>query len=608
MCGIIGCVSTDNVMPRLLKGLENLEYRGYDSSGVAFFENEKIKRIRSAGKVLFLQEKTEKIKGDSFCGIGHTRWATHGEPTEKNAHPHKSKNGKFYVVHNGIIENAEEIKKTLLLENDTFESQTDTEVFAHLVEKYYQGEPVSAIAKALAVLKGSYAFGILCEDFPDVIFASSSGSPLIVSEGENGNCIASDAVAIEQKNRVFRLSNGEICKITKSTVDFFDPSGEKIVKNEEIGYEKETGADKGEYQHFMLKEIYEQPEAVKKTVESFVKLGSINFPDVVLDEEYIKNKLEKIIIVGCGSAYNAGLAGVGIFKKMCGISCFAEVASEFRYDEPFVDENTLAVFISQSGETADTIASLRFAKRCGARVISVVNVKSSTMSMESENVILTKAGREIAVATTKAYSAQIVSLYALGIYLGKVRKMITDKEENKYVEELMKLPFKIKEVLEVTSEEVKSLAKTLADKREAFFLGRLSDYATACEGALKLKEVSYINCQSYPAGEMKHGTISLIENDSYVFCVAGECKVFQKTMSNISEIHARGGRVIVVADKAKSDLVPDFAKVIYVSNTLPEFRSSLLHLPFQLLAYYTAFFKNCDIDKPRNLAKSVTVE
>lgn len=608
MCGIIGYTGTENVMPSLIKGLENLEYRGYDSAGLAFFEKNKIKRVRSVGKVLFLKEKTEKLQAESFCGIGHTRWATHGAPVEENAHPQKSKNGKFFVVHNGIIENAEEIKKTLFSQDEVFESQTDTEVFAHLIEKFYKGEPVSAIAKALAVLKGAYAFGILCEDFPGTVFASSSGSPLLVAEGEKGYFITSDSVAVSNKKRVFRMSNGEICSLTEKGVSFFDPSGEKITKKEETVSENNDVVDKGEYSHFMLKEIFEQPQAIKNTVESFVEFGSVVFPDIVLDDEFIKNKLEKIVIVGCGSAYHAGMIGEKVLKKMCGIPCMVEVASEFRYSEPFADENTLAIFVSQSGETADTLASLRLAKHCGASIISIVNVKTSTMARESENIILTKAGKEVAVATTKAFSAQLVCFYALGIYIAKKRRLINEKEERKYVEELILLSEKVKETLTSSDSKAKKIASVLASKKEAFFIGRLTDYAVACEGALKLKEVSYLNCQSYPAGELKHGTISLIEKGTDIFCVAGESKVFQKSISNISEVYARGGKITVVTDKAKGNLVPEFADVISVCDTFPEFRSILLNIPFQLLSYYTALYKNCDIDKPRNLAKSVTVE
>lgn len=608
MCGIIGKAGTKNVMPDLLNGLKNLEYRGYDSSGISYFENDEINRVRSVGKVTALEKKLDDANKITTCGIGHTRWATHGEPTENNAHPHKSTDGKFYVVHNGIIENAEEIKRTLFSSEEYFESETDTEVFAHLLSKFYEDEPINAIAKSLAVLKGSYAFGILCSDFPQVIFAASSGSPLVVVEGEDGNYVASDSCAVRNKKRMYRLGNGEICRITKNDVRFFDPLGKEITKNEDELFNESDSIGKGDYAHFMLKEIYEQPEAVRQTVSSFVKMGSITFPDVMLDEEFIASELQKIVIVGCGSAYHTGMIGERVINKLGGVPCYTQIASEFRYSNPSIDENTLVIFVSQSGETADTIASLRLAKHCRAKVLSIVNSRQSTMARESDNVIFTKAGKEIAVATTKAYSAQLVSFYALAIYIARLKKKMDAFEEGKYVTELCLLHEKISETLKNTEEQAQTLAKKLVNEKNVFFIGRLSDYATACEGALKLKEVSYLNCQSYAAGELKHGTISLIEKDSYVMAIASESKIFRKTISNLCETQARGAKTVVFTDDAKRSLVPRFSVVVSVCNTLPEYTSSLLCLPLQLMAYYTALYKNCDIDKPRNLAKSVTVE
>ena len=609
MCGIIGKASVENVMPELLNGLKKLEYRGYDSAGVAFFNEEKIERVRCKGKIGELEKIVVKENHKSSVAIGHTRWATHGEPTKENAHPHKSPGGKFYIVHNGIIENSEEIKKSLLPESAIFESHTDTEVFAHLLEKYYDGDPVSAIAKAQAVLKGSYAFGILCSDFPQNIFAAASGSPLLVVKSEDGFSIASDSGAVgTSKGVCYRMSDGEICSLSNNEVSFFDAAGEKITKQSESTLEKENPFNKEGYEHYMLKEIFEQPSAVKNTVSSLVSLGSISLPDVTLDEDFLKEKMKKIVVVACGSAYHTGLVGKHIIESFSGVPCLVEIASEFRYSVPLADKNTLAIFVSQSGETADTLASLRLAKQCGAQILSVVNVRDSAIARESENVIFTRAGREVAVATTKAYSAQLVAFYALGIYLGRIKGSISEEQEEKFTEELTQLSEKISDTLVQTNDEIKALSKKQCNCTDAFFIGRLKDYATACEGALKLKEVSYINAQSYAAGELKHGTISLVEDGTPVFTIAGESKVFSKTLSNICEVEARGGNVVVITDKAKQSLVSKGRTVIAVPDTLPEFRPSLLVIPLQLLSYYTAHLRGCDIDQPKNLAKSVTVE
>lgn len=609
MCGIIGKTGADNMIPQLLNGLKKLEYRGYDSAGVAYFDGEKIKRCRSVGKIMALEKKLEENRCNGFTAIGHTRWATHGKPTEENAHPHRSPKGEFYIVHNGIIENSAEIKKTLLSKETVYESETDTEVFAHLLEKYYEGDPISAVAKAQAVLKGSYAFGILCRDFPDCVFGAASGSPLVAVEGKGGFSLSSDSGAVSEKGeRCYRISNGEICKITASSVEFFDASGKSIKKNGESVNGKNNEFEKGEYGHFMLKEILEQPEAVRHTLKALVSLGSINLPDVTVDDDFLKEKMKRIVIVACGSAYHTGLVAKHIIERLCGVPCSVEIASEFRYSVPLADENTLAVFVSQSGETADTLASLKLAKRVGAQILSIVNVKESIIARESENVIFTEAGREVAVATTKAYSAQLVAFYALAIYIGRLLGKISAEQEEKFVGELLLLPEKIKETLENVNESTKLIARELYTCSDVFFLGRLTDFATACEGSLKLKEITYLNSQSYAAGELKHGTISLIENGTPVFAVAGESKVFSKTLSNICEVEARGAKVIVITDKAKESLVSNNRTVIAVSDTLSEFRSSLLVIPLQLLSYYTALLRGCDIDQPKNLAKSVTVE
>ncbi len=608
MCGIIGIAGVNQVAPKLLDCLKRLEYRGYDSSGIAVTSGDGIERLRAVGRLSELEGRMKSKTPSGTTGIGHTRWATHGAPTVENAHPHISPQGTFCVVHNGIIENSEEIKKTLL-QGDSFESQTDTEVFSHLLEKYYIGEPINAIAKALAVLKGAYAFGILCSDFPDVVFGASSGSPLVAIGCEEGGFISSDPCAVNEKIKsVYRISGGEICCVGKDRLLFFDPSGQAIEKKPESITCKMESMSKGQYPHFMLKEIYEQPRAVSDTVNSLVKMGSVLLPDVYLDDDFFRDELEKIVIVGCGSAYHTGLCVKNMLESMSGVTCNVEIASEFRYSQPVLNKNTLTVFISQSGETADTLACLRLAKHCGAKILSIVNVKGSVIATESENVIFTLAGREIAVATTKAYSAQLAALYSLAIYIGRIKGKLTSEQEEKLVSEMLLLPSKIEETLRETEALSKEIAKDICRAQNIFFMGRLCDYATACEGALKLKEISYINAQCYPAGELKHGTISLVDEGTPVIAILGESRVFSKTLSNMCETEARGACVFAITDKAKETLLSQKHKTISVADTLSLFRPSLLVIPFQLLSYHTALLRGCDIDKPRNLAKSVTVE
>lgn len=609
MCGIIGKVGAGNVFPELIKGLKNLEYRGYDSSGVALFCGEKICRYRAEGRILNLERETEKTKPESNIGIGHTRWATHGNPTKENAHPHTSTDGKFALVHNGIIENSEEIKNSLFPKDLKFSSQTDTEVAVQLLSKFYDSDVISALSETCRELKGTYAFGILCEDFPNTLFAAANGSPLVAVKGETGCYIASDLCAVgEEPKEVYRLLNGEICALTQSNISFFSPSGEKIEKFPEKAEFDGAELDKGGYEHFMLKEIYEQPKAVKETVSSFVKLKKIAFDNVKIDEEYIKNEIEKIVIVACGSAYHAGLAGKNVIENLCKIPCLVEIASEFRYSEPLISESTLAIFISQSGETADTLAALRLAKKHGAKILSIVNVKGSAIAEESANIIYTKAGREVAVATTKAYSAQLVSLYALGLFIGNIKGTLEKEKYEKLVNELLILPDKIEKTLNCTADKMKEISAKIYKMKDVFYIGRLCDYATASEGSLKMKEISYINSQAYPSGELKHGTISLITEGTPVVAIAGNNRVFSKTVSNISEVKARGAKVILITDESEKECSVCAEDTVFVPETQKEFQSSLLVLPLQLLSYYTAKLLGCDIDKPKNLAKSVTVE
>lgn len=609
MCGIIGKVGVGNVFPELINGLKNLEYRGYDSVGVAGIINNKIIRFRQEGRVFNLEAEIEKASPESFIGIGHTRWATHGSPTKENAHPHISFDGKFAIVHNGIIENAEELKKSFLGNKVRLSSQTDTEIVAQLMASFYKGDAISAISEACKTLSGSFAFGIICQDYPNNLYAVGQSSPLLVVKGKTGNYITSDFCAVaEEVDAVYRLTDGEICALTESSISFFNASGAPIEKFPEKAELSCSFLDKGGYEHFMLKEIFEQPQAVENTINSFLKNDEFVFSNVKLYDSFIKEGLDKIVIVGCGSAYHAGLVGKSVLERLCKTPCSVEIASELRYSESFINENTLCVFISQSGETADTLAALRLAKKKGAKILSIVNVLGSAIAEESENVIYTKAGREVAVATTKAYSAQLVSLYALAIFMGKIKGVVDAERYKKLVEELKKLPEKIKRRINTLAPQMEELSKEIYKKRDIFFIGRLNDFATACEGSLKMKEISYINSQSYPAGELKHGTISLLEEGSIVIVVAGRSRVFSKTASNISEVQARGAKVILITDESEKEHKITAEITVTVPETLKVFQNSLLILPLQLLSYYTAKRLGCDIDRPKNLAKSVTVE
>lgn len=610
MCGIIGKAGIGEVMPELIKGLEMLEYRGYDSAGIAVIHNEKITRCRESGKIINLREKSETNREEltGNVGIGHTRWATHGKPTVENTHPHISNNKKFALVHNGIIENAEEIKKALL-NSEEFYSQTDTEVAVKLISKFYKTDVISAVKTACKELTGTFAFGILCSDFPDKIFATAQGSPLVAVKGATGCWITSDLGAINEKSgEVYRIANGEICEISKDSILFYNPEGEEIKKSPERVSLTEETVNKGGYEHFMLKEIFEQPFATKKTVLSFADKNSIKLENVNIPDEFFKDKLERIIITACGSAYHTGLIGKHVIEKLCKIPVNVEIASEFRYSEPLINENTLTVFISQSGETADTLAALRLCKKYNAKTLSIVNVKSSIIAKESDNVIFTYAGKEIAVATTKAFSAQLVSLYALAIFIAEKRETISNQKKQKLLNELLSLPDKINTTLLKTTDKAKALSKKIYKSTDIFFIGRLYDYGTACEGSLKMKEISYINSQSYASGELKHGTISLIENGTPVIAIGSNTEIFSKTASNIAEVKARGAKVFLVTDESEKKLSVFVDDIIYVPSTTPEFQSSLLVIPLQLLSYYTAKRLERDIDKPKNLAKSVTVE
>lgn len=607
MCGIVGYIGEENSAPFLLRGLEKLEYRGYDSAGIAVNSGKKIDIVKSLGRLENLNKKLndgELLKGS--LGIGHTRWATHGEPSEKNAHPQVSKNGKFAVVHNGIIENYMDLKNDLISKGIKFRSQTDTEVVAQYLEYNYKGNLFEAVLNLIKSLKGSYAFGIICEDNPEELIAARQDNPLIIGIGNNENFIASDVTAILEKTRdIIRLEDGEVAVLKKNSVSIFNKLGEEVKrKTEHIEWDI-TSAEKMGYDHFMMKEIMEQPGVVKNTILSRVKNGKVNLDSVDLSEEYLKS-LRKISIVACGSAYHVGYVAKYIFEKMLRIPTEVEIASEFRYKSPIIDSGVLTIAISQSGETADTLAAIREAKKQGSKVLSIVNVVGSTIASVSDDVIYTMAGPEIAVATTKAYSTQLAVIYLLSMYMADKLGKITGLEYSKLINELMLLPSKMQQILD-KKEEIKNIAKLFYSAKNIFFIGRNVDYAVALEGSLKLKEISYIHSEAYAAGELKHGPISLIEDGTPVVAIVTN-DLFDKTASNINAVKSRGACVLSIACEKyrKANEISDHS--FFLSDICDMMSASLSVIPLQLFSYYIAALKGCDIDKPRNLAKSVTVE
>lgn len=608
MCGIVGYIGEKKAAPILLKGLGRLEYRGYDSAGVCIIENGNILIEKSAGRLKTLSEKIGGgEKYSATAGIGHTRWATHGEPSDVNSHPHTSRDKLFTVVHNGIIENYAELKETLINKDYSFLSDTDTEVIAHLLYDNYDDDILKAINKTAKMLKGSYALGIIFKNTPDVIYALRRESPLIVGAGDDGNYIASDVPAILEYTRsVYYLENDELALITKNSVCFYDGSLNKIEKELKTVELSVDAAQIGGYKHFMLKEIFEQPEAISKTILPRIKGGDIYIEGFSLSREELLN-FSKIYIVACGSAYHVGIVGKYTIEKMCRIPVEVDVASEFRYRNPLIDEKTLFIAISQSGETADTLAAMREAKRKGAKTVAVVNVVGSSIARECDIPVYTWAGPEIAVATTKAYSAQLSVIYLLSLYMGSVLGRISEKEKEALIRSLKEIPQKTEKIL-ADADVIRKLGEEFKNAEDVFFIGRGVDYALSLEGSLKLKEISYIHSEAYPAGELKHGTISLIEKGTLVVALATEPSLFEKTASNIKEVKARGAKVFLLTtdDRKVPEDIADF--VYKIPSGEPSLLPSLLIIPLQLLAYYIALNRDCDIDKPRNLAKSVTVE
>lgn len=608
MCGIVGYIGDNQAAPILLDGLAKLEYRGYDSAGIAVFDGKEIKMEKVMGRLKVLEELTHGgATMEGTAGIGHTRWATHGCPSDTNAHPHFNKDHSIIVVHNGIIENYAKLKKVLEKKGYEFVSETDTEVLAHLLSEYYNGNPAETIQKVMQRVEGSYALGIMFLDHPNHIYAARKDSPLIVGASKEGNLIASDVPAILRYTRnVYYMENEELVCLSREHIRFYNIDGEPLEKTPVTIEWDIDAAEKGGYEHFMLKEIYEQPKAVRDTINPRIKDDKIEIEELGLTEEEIRD-ISKIHIVACGSAYHVGMTAKYVIEGMARIPVEVDLASEFRYREPIMEKNSLVIIISQSGETADSLAALRAVKEKGIRVLGIVNVVGSSIAREADNVMYTWAGPEIAVATTKAYSTQLAAIYLIGILFGKIRNTITDEEYAQYVAEVKELPDKIQTLLG-DRERIQWFANKFASSHDVFFIGRGLDYGTGMEGSLKMKEVSYIHSEAYAAGELKHGPISLIEKGILVVGIATQPKLYDKMISNMAEVKARGAYIMGVTNYGNYDMEDTADFTVYVPKTNPYFTTSLAIIPLQLLGYYTTLAKGLDVDKPRNLAKSVTVE
>lgn len=608
MCGIVGYIGEHQAAPILLDGLSKLEYRGYDSAGIAIFDGKKIEMQKVMGRLKVLEEMThggETMPGT--LGIGHTRWATHGCPSDTNAHPHFNKEHTIVVVHNGIIENYGKLKKKLEAKGYEFLSETDTEVLVHLLTEYYKGDPISAIEKVMRRVEGSYALGIMFLDHPHHIYAARKDSPLIVGSSDKGNLIASDVPAVLKYTRsVYYMENEEIACLSQENIRFYNIDGDELAKVPTTIEWDIDAAEKGGYEHFMLKEIYEQPKAVRDTLSPRLREEDVVIEELGMTDDEIR-AVRKITIVACGSAYHAGMTGKYVLEGMARIPVEVDLASEFRYRNPIYEEGTLAVIISQSGETADSLAALREAKKHGVRVLGIVNVVGSSIAREADNVMYTWAGPEISVATTKAYSAQISALYLLAMKFAKVRGSIDQEEFMKLKSDLEQLPEQIETLLGM-KEKIQRFANRYLAADHMFFIGRGIDYAIALEGSLKLKEISYVHSEAYAAGELKHGTISLIEENTLVVAVATQEQLYPKTISNIVEVKTRGAFVMAVTNFGHKEIEKTADYVIYIPKTSSYFTNSLAIIPLQLFGYYVSLGKGLDVDKPRNLAKSVTVE
>ena len=613
MCGIVGYTGNSQASPILLHGLSKLEYRGYDSAGLAVRDGEKnVEIIKAKGRLKVLAEKTnngESVPGT--CGIGHTRWATHGEPSEINAHPHMSDDGNVVAVHNGIIENYQELKDKLTRKGYTFYSSTDTEVAVKLVDYYYKkylGTPVDAINHAMVRIRGSYALAIMFKDYPEEIYVARKDSPMILGVENGESYIASDVPAILKYTRnVYYIGNLEMARVKKGEITFYNLDGDEIEKEPKTIEWDAEAAEKAGYEHFMMKEIHEQPKAVKDTLNSVLKDGQIDLSEVGLTDEDIR-KISQIYIVACGSAYHVGMAAQYVIEDLARIPVRVELASEFRYRNPILDPNGLVIIISQSGETADSLAALREAKERGNRTLGIVNVVGSSIAREADNVFYTLAGPEISVATTKAYSTQLMASYLLAVQFAKVRETISTEKYEQLIQELTALPEKIAKILEDDKERIQWFAAKQANVKDAFFIGRGIDYAVSLEGSLKMKEISYVHSEAYAAGELKHGTISLIEDGTLLIGILTQNKLYEKTVSNMVECKSRGAYLMGLTTFGHYNIEDTADFTVYIPKTDEHFATSLAVVPLQLLGYYVSVAKGLDVDKPRNLAKSVTVE
>ena len=608
MCGIVGYIGKHQAAPIILEGLAKLEYRGYDSTGMAVFDGKKINIQKAAGRLQVLENMTRGGETMPGCvGIGHTRWATHGKPTDINAHPHDNQDGTIAVVHNGIIENYQQLKQRLINRGYKFVSDTDTEVLVQLIDYYYKGNPLEAITKVLHRVEGSYALGILFADHPEEIFAVRKDCPLIVGTSSEGSFIASDVPAILKYTReVYYIDNQEVVALKENEIHFYTVDEEEIQKTpSHVDWDAEAVA-KGGYEHFMLKEIYDQPRAVRETFEKHMKDGNVEIEELHMTDEEIR-KLSRIHIVACGTAYHAGMTAKYVIESMARISVEVDMASEFRYRNPIIEERALVIVISQSGETADTLQALRDSKARGAKVLGIVNVVGSSIAREADSVMYTWAGPEIAVASTKAYSAQLIALYLLAMKFARVKGTISEEEYQQLVFDLRRLPEQI-ELLLGNKTRIQRFANRYVAAKSVFFIGRGLDYTLSMEGSLKLKEITYMHSEAYAAGELKHGPISLIEDGTLVMASLTQEDLYKKTISNIREVKSRGAFVLALTTTGHDDIEDTADYVLYIPQTNRYFTNSLAIIPFQMFAYYVSIGKGLDVDKPRNLAKSVTVE
>ncbi len=611
MCGIIGYIGEKPVAPILLNGLARLEYRGYDSAGIAVMNQSGIEIYKAKGRLSFLREKTEQARPQGFEGIGHTRWATHGEPSDLNSHPHSNAGGTIAVVHNGIIENYQEIKDELIAQGVIFSTQTDTESIVQLLDTYYKGDPLDAIKKTLARLRGSYALGIMFADRPGELYCSRKDSPLVAALAPDGSFIASDIPAILEYSRdVYLLDNGETALLTREGIKIFNQDMQPVKKEVmHVDWDVKL-AEKSGFEHFMLKEMHEEPVAVRDTLMPNIAekdgLLEVQLYKTCLSAEYAQ-KIKRIHIVACGTAYHCGLVGKYFIEKLMRLPVNVELSSEFRYSDPILDKSDLVIVISQSGETMDTIAAMREAQNKGCKVLAICNVVGSTISREADFTAYTWAGPEIAVASTKAYVSQLIMTYVIALDIAFKRGALNKEKADAYLKELCRMPEKLEEILK-GKEEIKRFAQAFRDQESVFYLGRRLDYYIAQEASLKLKEITYIHSEALAAGELKHGTLALIEDGTLVITLATQKALMEKTISNITECRVRGAKVLSITFNDEPALKKESDFVWTVPETLPEFAPVLAILPMQLFAYYVACAKGCDVDKPRNLAKSVTVE